>query len=244
MQAIILASGMGRGLGERYGSRPKPLLEFGGKSLLERQLDALQQLNVGRVVVTTGYLGDQIEQVVAGREDVITVNNERYDLGSMLSLHQGMTPIDDDDGLLVMNGDVLCDFKVLKRLVEEPGGNLLVLDREQPQNEDPFRVFVQQGKIVELRRRVHSRMNWTISGDCVGFFRFKSRGVRALRDVVKEYVMRGEADQSHEEVIRDLALADFNFFGIVDVTGIPWIEINNEADIQRAEQEVLPHIQS
>jgi len=55
-------------------------------------------------------------------------------------------------------------------------------------------------------------------------------------------IMRGEADQSHEAVIRDLALADFSFFGIVDITGLPWIEIKQPEDIDRANKELLAKI--
>lgn len=242
MQAIILASGYGKRMGDRVEKKPKALLEFDGRSLLQRHLDTLKSLGVSPVVVTTGYLGEQISVAVAGIDGVTTVANERYDLGSMLSLHQGMAHISENDGLLVINADVLCNARILKRLVEEPGGNQLLLDRSGQPGDNAVRVYVQQGKIVELKRRVASQMHWTMSGESMGFFRFTRKGVRLLRDIVTENVMRGEADQSHEAVIRDLALADFSFFGIVDITGLPWIEIKQPEDIDRANKDLLAKI--
>ena len=46
MKAIILAAGRGKRLGKRAAGRPKSLLEFGGKSLLERHIDILRANHV------------------------------------------------------------------------------------------------------------------------------------------------------------------------------------------------------
>src|SRR6476619_8338112 len=67
MKAIILSAGQGSRLGHLTDDRPKCLIEFGGRSLLDRQLDTLAANGVDEVVVVTGFRDDQIEAVLARR---------------------------------------------------------------------------------------------------------------------------------------------------------------------------------
>ena len=55
MKAIILAAGRGKRLGKRAAGRPKSLLEFGGKSLLERHIDILRANHVTHITLVIGY---------------------------------------------------------------------------------------------------------------------------------------------------------------------------------------------
>ena len=61
MHAIILAAGRGNRLVDfNPDGRPKCLLEFGGRSLLARQLDVLFQLGIRQATLVVGYEADQI----------------------------------------------------------------------------------------------------------------------------------------------------------------------------------------
>jgi NDP-sugar pyrophosphorylase family protein len=61
-QALILAAGKGTRMGPLTEQRPKPLLEIGGAPMLEHVVRGLADVGVGRVVVVTGHLGEQIER--------------------------------------------------------------------------------------------------------------------------------------------------------------------------------------
>jgi hypothetical protein len=74
----------------------------------------------------------------------------------------------------------------------------------------------------------------------VGFFRFSGAAAAALADRCAAYVEEGRADLEYEEAIRDLILAAPHRFGAADVTALPWIEIDFEADVARARTEILP----
>ena len=54
MQAIILAAGIGKRLGEQGKNQPKALLEFGKKSLLERHIEALNHFDFSNIIVVSG----------------------------------------------------------------------------------------------------------------------------------------------------------------------------------------------
>src|SRR5204862_1260151 len=110
MKAIILSAGQGSRLGHLTDDKPKCLIEFGGRSLLDRQLDALQANGIGEAVVVTGFRDDQIEAVLERRRQagegpaVRTVFNPFYKVADNLgSLFVAREEIAGD--VLVWNGD-------------------------------------------------------------------------------------------------------------------------------------------
>ena len=58
------------------------------------------------------------------------------------------------------------------------------------------------------------------------------------------YLETGRGPEPHEEALRDLMLESGpRPFGVEDVTGLPWIEIDFAGDIERARLEILPQLQ-
>lgn len=66
-RAMMLAAGLGTRLRPLTLTRPKPLIEVAGRSLLDRGVDALQRAGVSEVVVNKHYLADQIDGWAAAR---------------------------------------------------------------------------------------------------------------------------------------------------------------------------------
>ncbi|MEX2480612.1 MAG: nucleotidyltransferase family protein [Gammaproteobacteria bacterium] len=62
MKAMILAAGRGERLRPLTASIPKPLIDVGGESLLERHLRRLRGAGFDDVVINVSHLGDQIER--------------------------------------------------------------------------------------------------------------------------------------------------------------------------------------
>ena len=60
MIGVILAAGMAKRLRPLTDTKPKCLLEVGGRTLLERTIDAMRQAGISEFVVVTGYRGDMI----------------------------------------------------------------------------------------------------------------------------------------------------------------------------------------
>ena len=88
VRLVVLASGMGSRL--RSKTSPKPLVELGGISLVERALAGARQAGFDEVVVVTGHRADQIDrhvlEVSRRRGIAVTVvHNERYREGNGLS---------------------------------------------------------------------------------------------------------------------------------------------------------------
>lgn len=63
MQAIILAAGMGKRLGELTKDNTKCLVKVNGISLIDRVLTQLSVINLSRVIIVVGYQGKKIARI-------------------------------------------------------------------------------------------------------------------------------------------------------------------------------------
>ena len=79
--AIVLAAGLGKRMRPLTETRPKPLIQVGGTTLLDRGLDVLAEAGVRQAVVNVHYLADQIIEHVADRAvPKVTISDERHGL--------------------------------------------------------------------------------------------------------------------------------------------------------------------
>src|ERR1700737_2332056 len=80
-RAMVLAAGLGTRMRSFNGQLPKPLVQVGGKALIDYVLDRLAGEGVERAVVNVHHLADQIERHLAGRERPnIVISDERSEL--------------------------------------------------------------------------------------------------------------------------------------------------------------------
>lgn len=124
--AILLAGGESSRMGV-----PKPLLEWGGYTLIEYQLAQLKGPPVDRVVVVLGHGADEVLPYVrSAGPDVVGVVNEMYAEGRASSLRLGAAALPDDTtAILILNVDQPRPHDVIARLVDmhRRSGNLITV---------------------------------------------------------------------------------------------------------------------
>lgn len=262
MRAIILAAGRGIRLQQSEEQQlPKCLLAFEGRTLLERHLLLLRRFGIDEVVLALGFR----HELVAAELDRLRwtprpqiVLNDRFELGSVLTVHTVAQAMTRGGEVLLMDADVLYHEGIMSALVAGPKPvNRILIDRDFEAGDEPVKVCVRDGVPVELRKQVAPGLNYDTIGESVGFFRFDAATARRLATLVAGYIESGRANMPHEEAVRDLLLerakvapfasgskAPQATFGnsnnrsqiidIADVTGLPWIEIDFPNDVTRA----------
>jgi len=139
MKAVILAAGEGVRLQPITSTRPKHLIEVGGKPILDYCIDALQISGITEIIIVTHYLGESIRQYFGdGQEKGLKITYvtqvEMLGTGNALSF---VEPYIEDDFVLVY-GDLLFTPEALTNLVdlydtEKPTAVMAVVSSEKPE---------------------------------------------------------------------------------------------------------------
>jgi choline kinase len=246
MNAILYVAGRALRLGKAAQHRPKVLLEFGGISLLERHVRCLARLSVPSVFVITGHCREQVAAHLPELRtrygiELVELFNPHFTEGSALSLHVSLPVIEAArEGVLLMDGDVLCDCRMLEQLCASPHPTALLVDRSySTADDDPVLVPMRDGKPFDF---VKCWMGQADSvGESVGFFKISEVDLPLLISETRARQNGSGRADSYDDILR--VLVKDGRFGAVDVTGMPWTEIDFPTDIDYAERVILPALQ-
>ncbi len=191
-----------------------------------------------------GYHQEEIEQEIADlrAEDFVrTVFNENYDQGSIVTLWTLRDELCYGGPVLLMDADVLYDEGLVRRLVNSRHQNCLLLDRAFTPGDEPVKLCIRDGEIIEFRKWPGAEFDFC--GESVGLFKLSADVAEMIIAQTRLYLMQGRRQDPYEEAIRDVMLTSRRrTFAFEDITGMPWIEIDFAADIERATREILPRV--
>ncbi|MBI4610493.1 MAG: phosphocholine cytidylyltransferase family protein [Candidatus Rokubacteria bacterium] len=242
MKAVILAAGVGQRLAPLTDGRPKCLLPVGGRSLLERMLDALEAVGFREALVVVGHCKEQIRERVASRAGTLgvrCVENPDYTKGSILSLWSALEALRGD--LLILDADVLFPVELLRRLIHAPAPSALLLDRAFTETGEEVKLYARGPRVVAMGKKITPPPH-DVVGEGVGFFKCAGSHRETLQACVEE-VRRAAGDGIEYEDALDQLLRRVEV-GWADVTGLAWTEVDFPEDLRRAEREVLPRIEA
>lgn len=241
----MLAAGVGSRLERGPNPPPKVMLGFAGKSLLLRHVEILRHLGVDELVVVTGYRAEAIHQGIheAGADGYVrTIHNPDFARGTLLSLWTARKELMSGADIIFMDGDVLYDHRLMAALLASGHGNCLLMDRNDAPGEDPVKICIRGGAIVDFHKTPREQHDYW--GEWPGFLRLTPDCARLVVTAMGHHVDSGRFDEAVEEAFRDVVLgASGDGFGVEDITGLPWIEIDYPEDLVRARREVLPALE-
>ena len=241
-RALILAAGVGRRLNGSAGPLPKALLPFDGRTQLARHIAALHACGVEDVTVVAGFEAEQVAAAVRDHPRVRLVINPDYREGSVVSLWAARDVLRAGRPVVLMDADVLCDVRLMRRLLSSAHPNALLLDRDIEPGDEPVKLCIRGGAIVDFHKRPQAPHDW--HGESVGFFRFTPEAAADLAARTEGYVAGGRRTMEYEEPIRDMMQgAQPGVFGFEDITGLPWTEIDFPEDVAKASN-LLPRLQA
>jgi choline kinase len=240
MRGIILAAGKGSRLNGTIGEKPKCLLRVGGKTLVERQIEALKAIGITEIAVVVGCQADSVRRSCGAR--ITYVENSRFaQTNSLYSLWLARPLL--YDGFVVMNCDVLFHPQMLSDLVTSRHEDALLVSYQEddatPFGDEEMKVRVRRGRVTEIAKTLSPD---DADGENVGVVKFGREGARLLAGLLDERVSAGG--------LRDWAPKAFDEFArirplhTVGTRGFPWTEIDFPADYERAVREVLPAIEA
>lgn len=240
MRGIILAAGRGSRLNGTAGDKPKCLVEAGGATLLERQIDALEHAGVDDIVVVVGCQADRVRRRYGHR--VTYVENSRFaETNSLYSLWMARALL--YEGFVVLNCDVLFHPVLLSDLLTARHDNALLLayrDADDPPfGDEEMKVKVRCGRVVDMSKTMPAG---DADGENLGIVKFGPDGAAALVRIMDRIVRGGELRAWAPRAFAEFA-ATYPLHAI-GTRGYPWIEIDFPEDYARAMRDVLPEIEA
>jgi choline kinase len=240
VKAIVLAAGVARRLAPLTERTHKCLLEVGGRPLLGRMLSALEWAGVRETVLVVGHCADQVRAVArdrAGAMRVRYVDNPDYTRGSALSLYAARAHL--REPALVMDADVLFPREFLRRLLGSPAPSAFLIDRGFEDSGEEVKYYTRGDRVIALGKKVVPE-TWEQVGEGIGFFKCGAEAGPALVRRLEQVIREGDGLNEYEDALH--LLVGERHAGWMDVTGLPWTEIDFAEDLRRARDEVLPHV--
>ena len=238
MIGVILAAGMAKRLRPLTDTKPKCLLEVGGKTLLERTVRAMRQAGISEFVVVTGYRADQIREAltsIVSPQNITFLHNADYEHNNNIySLWMAGEVVRGKDFLL-MDSDILCDPAAVVRIAEqtEPA---LALNRHECGEEEIKVIVDADNHIVEINKTCNPA---DAIGESVGIEKMTADYSTALYRELDQMIQReGLVDVFYERCFERLIPQGYTF-RVVDTTSYFSYELDTPEDFQRA-QELMP----
>jgi choline kinase len=226
--AIVLSAGQGSRLLPVTATRPKCLVEVGGQSLLQRQLEALAGAGLKRALVVTGYRHDQVEDAVRGPQPLAV--ETRFNpfwavassIGSVWMARDRLRA-----PFCLINGDTLFDPHILVAALASPGAGLgLVVEPIAAPAYDDMLVQVEAGEVRAVAKDLPEGEASYRSLGLILAAQDHDAYAAALDAVIAE---RNGAGAFHHEVVHALA-QERTVAAIERVEGF-WQEIDRPEDI-------------
>ena len=177
-KAIIIAAGLGRRLKGYTEELPKCMLKFGGKTLLERQLDAYQECGINNISVIRGYKKEKINY-----KGLRYFENTDYENNNVLnSLFYAEEEL--NGYIITAYSDIIFEPAVVKRLLELETDISIVVDidwrgyylgrKDHPVDEAEIAIFNANNEVENIGKIPAEKKD--VFGEFIGMIKFSPRG--------------------------------------------------------------------
>jgi choline kinase len=215
--------------------KPKCLIDFGGRTLLDRQLDTLESNGVAEAVVVTGFHDELVNEAIgrrSGGPKVRTVYNPFYKVADNLgSLFMARSELSGD--CLVWNGDTLVSNSLMAKVVANARpGVCVTIDRKDGYDDDDMKVVVDDdGRL----RAIGKRLSAGVNGESIGLLAFRDGGAERFREAIERDIRTPEGTTIwYLRVIHHLA--ERSDVWTLDINGEEWGEVDFPPDVERARE--------
>ncbi|MGI9363039.1 MAG: sugar phosphate nucleotidyltransferase [Parasphingorhabdus sp.] len=230
-QAILLNAGKGSRLLPLTSERPKCLIEFRGKAILDHQIEALLPLDLDEIIIVTGYRGEMVTDHIAKNADkydtkVRTIANpdwaESSSIASVMAAREFL-----NSHYMVMNGDTVYDAEILAQAAASPKqGTSLLVEPLTENVEDDMLVKVRDGSVIAVAKTLSPEVATHRSLGVI-FGRSDGGAYRRMLDAVMA-CSNGHLQYHHEIINR---LAGLQTVHAIETNGGTWQEIDRPEDL-------------
>lgn len=239
MRTVILAAGRGSRLGKFTEDKPKPLVEVGGKPIIEHMLDSLKEVGLKDIIMVVGYRREKFEYLRERYPDIsfAFIENPVYSkTNTAYSLWLAKDHI--RDGFFLLNGDVIFHPSIMRRLCSLPQSDVIVVERKDV-DEEEVKVKIVDNTVKKISKRVPLD---EADAEFVGILKFSAFSASKYLDLLDHAIsLDKKYNMYFDDVIEDLAQDVYVY--TMDIGELPCMEIDTEDDLNRACSSIWPEIE-
>lgn len=247
MKAIILAAGEGTRLRPFTEDRPKCMVQFQGKPIIDSILETMILLRFKNIILITGYQNEVLQEHITKQYTDIPIkfyHNPKYNQTNMVST-LFCTEKELDDDIIISYSDIIYKKEILKNLMKSQDDVTVVIDKEwrklwELRMDDPLEdaetlKLDSEGNILEIGKKPRSYKD--IEGQYIGLIKISRNKIREIiafyNGLNKEEVYDGKDFQNMYMTTFIQLLIDNDFkISTLPING-GWVEIDTINDLRK-----------
>lgn len=240
MQAIILAAGMGKRLGELTRDNTKCMVPVNGVRLIDRVISQLAGLNLERLILVVGYEGEKLKQYIGDRyADVLKIeyiDNPIYDkTNNIYSLALAKEELCKDDTLL-LESDLIFEDRMLDLIVNHPDRDLALVAKYESWMDGTMVCLDQDRNIVNfVPKEAFAYEDTPKYYKTVNIYKFSREFSRdCYVPFLDAYCKVMGNNEYYEQVLRVLVMMHHSTLKALPITNEKWYEIDDVQDLDIA----------
>jgi choline kinase len=240
MQALILAAGMGKRLRELTKDATKCMVKVNGKTLIERMLSHLDELDLKRVVFVAGYKAEKLISFIGGlgvKTPVTFVINDIFDKSNNIySLYMARDYLLEDDTLL-LESDLIFGDGVLRQIIENPYPNLALVAKYENWMDGTVVTIDGQHNITSfVGKKDFDYQNVGHYYKTVNIYKFSRQFSKSYYvPFLKAYIDSQGINEYYEQVLKVIRVIGKSQIKATVLENEPWYEIDDVQDLDIAE---------
>ena len=241
MIGVILAAGMAKRLRPLTNTKPKCLLEVGGRTLLQRTVDAMRAAGATEFVVVTGYRAEMIRDFLTAHYQNLSVtflHNADYEHNNNIYSLWMAGQVVRDKEFLLMDSDILCDPETVA-IVARQDVSALAVNRHELGEEEMKVVVDDNMQITEISKTCRPE---DAMGESVGIEKMTADYSDALFCELDQMIeQEGLIDIFYERAFERL-IPQGHTFKVVDTTELFSYELDTPEDFSNATALLPAHL--
>ena len=239
MQALMLAAGMGKRLGNYTKNATKCMVPVNGKTLIEYAIESLIYAGIKKFTMVVGYKKDVLKNFLKGKYPQIQIDfidNDVYDsTNNIYSLYLARDVLSSDDTIL-LESDLIFDKEIIREIVSSPEKNLAVVSHFENWMDGTVTVLNEEKAIKRIVSK--SDFDWNKVDSyykTVNIYKFsKEFSKNIYMPFLSAYQTAYSKNEYYETVLKVISYLDGDILKAHLVDGSRWYEIDDPADLKIA----------
>ena len=241
MQAIILAAGMGKRLGEFTRNNTKCMVPVNGVPMIDRLLKQLCKLSLQRVIIVIGYEGqklvDYVNEHFSDKLNIEFINNPiYYKTNNIYSLSLAQEKMQEDDTLLI-ESDLLLDDRMFPLILNNPQPNLALVAKYQTWMDGTMVKIDEDNNIINfVPKKAFKYSDVDQYYKTVNVYKFSREfSIHKYVPFLNAYSEALGNNEYYEQVLRVICFLDKSDLKALPINDEKWYESDDKADLDIAE---------